>query len=108
MAQASSAKRTRSAISEDLVAHLLPKITGAKLPATRQVLSRFMSAKQHSESRGEALDATLKESAFFWDKAGIKTLGYRAQKVKLTRLWEEWRSIQKNKKRATLDKKRVY
>ena len=100
MAQSSSAKRTRSATSDDLVGHPLPKITGAKLPTIRQVLSRFMSANQHSKSRSEAFDATLQEVGFFWDKSGIKTLGYRAQKVKLTRLWEEWRSIQKSKERA--------
>lgn len=100
MAQSSSSRRTRSATGEDLVGHPLPKITGARLPTTRQVLCRFISAREHCKSPDEAFDETLQEVSFFWDKAGIKTLGYRAQKVKLKRLRDEWWLMKKSKKRA--------
>lgn len=40
----------------------------------------------------------------FWKLSHIKTFSERGYQEKLTRLWEQWRSLQKSQGRAAKDK----
>lgn len=105
---ATSQARTRSTTAYELIGHPLPSITGAKLPTTSQVLRRFLYATKAKKSRRDAFKETIAEVEHFWKMARIKTVLHRTHKVKLTKLWETWRTLQKSKSNASSERREAF
>lgn len=95
---------TRSATETYLVGQPASSIGGSKLPTTRQVLSFFFHAVKESANRQDAFEETVRNVLTFWNLARIKTVSERGCQEKLTRLWDQWRSLQKSKGKAAKDK----
>lgn len=95
---------TRSATDTYLIGQPTSSIGGSKLPTTRQVLKFFFHAANEAGDRQNAFRETVQSVLTFWNMARIKTISERGCREKLTRLWEQWRRLQKSQDRASKDK----
>ena len=95
---------TRSATDTYLIGQPTSSIGGSKLPTTRQVLKFFFHAANEAGDRQNAFRETVQSVLTFWNMARIKTTSERGCREKLTRLWEQWRRLQKSQDRASKDK----
>lgn len=84
-----------------LIGHMSHQITGSKLPSNCQVLrSLFYNIRQVKLNTREAARLTIQEVVIFWEKAKIPTKHFKDCVVKLEKLYEEWRKLQKNANRS--------
>ena len=90
-----------------LIGYMSHQITGSKLPSNRQVLrSLFYNKRQVKLETRDAARLTIQEVILFWEKAKIPTKIFKNCIVKLEKLHEEWRKLQKNATRSVIQAQR--
>lgn len=78
------------------------QITGCKLPSNRQVLSTmFYNLRTVKLNVRDSATTSVDEVFVFWTKARIPTKQKRNVIVKLEKLYDDWRKMQKYKDRKT-------
>lgn len=81
-----------------LVGKCESEILGAKLPSMKQVLQLFFhKTRMENISAKDSMKYTIGAALQFWEKAKIPTLAEKNCIKKLEKLYEEWKSLQKNK-----------
>lgn len=93
-ARAGSSSRQKEMVY--LIGHMSHQITGSKLPSNCQVLrSLFYNIRQVKLNTREATRLTIQEVVIFWEKAKIPTKHFQDCVIKLEKLYEERRKLQK-------------
>lgn len=83
-----------------LIGHMSHQITGSKLPSNCQVLRCLFYNMRHVKLNiREAARLTIQEVVIFWEKAKIPTRQLYNCVIKLEKLYEEWRKLQRNANR---------
>lgn len=101
--QKPSPKRLRKDYDLYLIGSIDHQIVGAKLPSNRQVLSvYFYNTRILQMNASESANLVVEEVAVFYSKARIPTAIQRNNALKVERLVEEYKLVQKNSKRNSL------
>lgn len=102
MASTSSSVSIRDKSKIYLVGYPSHQITGSKLPSNGQVLkSLFYNIRQVRLNLRESATLTLTEVTLFWNKARIPTQLPKHAILKIEKLHDEWKNLQKSSSRKS-------
>lgn len=85
-----------------LVGYPIHQINGCKLPSNRQVLcALFYNLRTVKLTVRKSAKLTIREVFIFWEKARIPTKHEQDAITKLEKLYAEWRTLQKDRKKTS-------
>ena len=75
----------------------MPQIIGNKLPTNKQMMKvLFFNTRHVNLTTKDSIALVVKEALIFWEKVNIPTQKFERYCKKLKKLYEEYRSVQKN------------